>query len=60
MGSQVRTNPQVCEEIESFFAQHNVASVSVSEGNIGCHHDEGLDYPVGGDCPFCHFWKGKQ
>jgi len=29
-------------------------------GNIGCPHEEGLDFPEGEDCPFCPFWKGKQ
>jgi hypothetical protein len=32
----------------------------MSDGNMGCPHEEGLDFPVGEDCPFCPFWKGKQ
>jgi hypothetical protein len=27
---------------------------------MGCPHEEGEDFPVGEDCPFCPFWKGKQ
>ena len=29
----------------------------VSDGNMGCPHEEGEDFPDGEDCPF---WKGKQ
>lgn len=27
---------------------------------MGCPHEEGEDFPVGENCPFCPFWKGKQ
>ena len=27
---------------------------------MGCPHEEGKDFPVDEDCPFCHFWAGKQ
>ena len=30
-----------------------------SAGNMGCPREEGEDFPMGGDCPFCPFWKGK-
>jgi hypothetical protein len=48
------------QEIKDFFLQHGVNSVAMSEGNMGCPHEEGLDFPHGEDCPFCPFWKGKQ
>jgi hypothetical protein len=32
----------------------------MSEGNMGCPHEEGEDFSVGEDCPFCPFWAGKQ
>jgi len=32
----------------------------MTNGVIGCPHEEGIDYPLGEDCPFCPFWKGKQ
>jgi hypothetical protein len=31
-----------------------------TDRNMGCPHEEGKDFPVGGDCPFCPYWKGKQ
>lgn len=60
VATDVTTNPKVQQEMKNFFHQHGVESVAVSEGNMGCPHEEGLDFPHGEDCPFCPFWKGKQ
>ena len=30
-----------------------VKSVAMSDGNMGCPHEEGKDFPEGEDCPFC-------
>lgn len=60
VASDVTTNPKVQQELMDFFHQHGVKSVAMSEGNMGCPHEEGLDFPHGEDCPFCPFWKGKQ
>ena len=45
---------------DEFFAKHGVKSVVASDQNIGCPHEEGPDFPVGEDCPFCPYWKGQQ
>lgn len=60
MGTDVMTNPKVQKELREFFEQHRVQSVGMSEGNVGCPHEEGEDFPMGEDCPFCSFWQGKQ
>jgi hypothetical protein len=60
VATDVTTNPKVQQEMQDFFLQHGVKSVAMSEGNMGCPHEEGLDFPHGEDCPFCPFWKGKQ
>ena len=60
MGTNVTDNPKVQRGIQEFFQQHQVKSTVVNPGNMGCPHEEGEDFPVGGDCPFCPFWKGKQ
>ena len=60
MGTNVLENPKTQREIGEFFAIHGAKSVSMSYGNVGCPHEEGLDYPAGEDCPFCPFWEGKQ
>ena len=60
VATDVRTNPNIQQEIKDFFKKHGVNSVSMSDGNVGCPHEEGKDYPMGEDCPFCPFWAGKQ
>jgi hypothetical protein len=60
VGTEVTTSPKVQKELQEFFRHLGVRSVGVSEGNMGCPHEEGEDFPVGEDCPFCPFWKGKQ
>jgi hypothetical protein len=60
VATDVMTNPKVQQELKDFFLQHGVKSVAMTEGNLGCPHEEGEDFPNGEDCPFCRFWKGKQ
>ena len=60
VGTGVQETPKVQQEIKDFFARHGVTSVAVSDGNMGCPHEEGEDFPEGEDCPFCPYWKGKQ
>jgi hypothetical protein len=48
------------QEMQDFFRDHGVKSVTIDSGNTGCPHEEGEDFPAGGDCPFCPWWKGKQ
>ena len=60
VGTGVQENPKVQAELKAFFAQHGVKSVVVSDGNMGCPHEESEDFPEGEDCPFCPYWKGKQ
>ena len=60
VASDVTTNPKVRKEIEAFFRRYAVRQIAMTPGNIGCPHEEGEDFPLGGDCPFCPWWKGKQ
>ena len=60
VATDVMKNPKVQQELKEFFLQHGVKQVAMSQGNMGCPHEEGEDYPTGEDCPFCPFWKGKQ
>ena len=60
VATDATTNPKVRQELHEFFTHHGVKSVALTEGNLGCPHEEGLDFPQGEDCPFCPFWKGKQ
>ena len=60
VGSRVTTNQGVREEMTEFFREYGVRSVIHVRDNVGCPHQEGLDYSVGYDCPFCPYWKGSQ
>lgn len=60
VSTDVETNPKVRTEMKAFFLEHKVANVIMSDGIMGCPHEEGEDFPDGEDCPFCPFWKGKQ
>ena len=60
VGSNVKDNPKARREIREFFDKHGVKSVVATDRNMGCPHEEGKDFPVGEDCPFCPWWKGKQ
>ena len=60
VGTDVTTSPKVQTELREFFELHGVKQVVLSEGNMGCPHEEGEDFPKGEDCPFCPFWRGKQ
>jgi hypothetical protein len=41
VATDVTTNAKVRQEMKDFFLQHGVNSVAVSEGNMGCPHEEG-------------------
>ena len=60
VGTNVKNNPKTKRQVQQFFEKHGVQSVAAGEGNIGCPHEEGVDFPSGEDCPQCPYWKGKQ
>ena len=60
VGTDVKDNPTVQQAIRDFFVEHGVKSVAATDQNMGCPHEEGKDFPVGEDCPFCPYWEGKQ
>jgi hypothetical protein len=59
-GARVADDPKVRRQINSFFDQKNVQSVVGPRNNLGCPHEEGIDFPLGEDCPQCPYWAGKQ
>jgi hypothetical protein len=59
-GTDVASDLSIQREIAEFIKAHDAKSVVVTDGIIGCPHEEGIDFPIGEDCPFCPFWRGKQ
>jgi hypothetical protein len=60
VGPDVTTNPEVAAQIAGFIAAHGVQQVAMTDGVLGCPHEEGIDFPNGQECPHCPFWRGKQ
>jgi hypothetical protein len=56
----ILTNPVVAGEILRFLGVHGVKSVVMSDGIIGCPHEEGIDYPDDEVCPQCPFWAHRD
>jgi hypothetical protein len=54
----VRNDPVVAAQMTDFLKQYNVVQTVMSDRIIGCPHEEGIDYPLGEDCPQCPFWAG--
>ena len=55
----VRNDPSIAEEMLIFMEAHGVMSVIMTDGIIGCPHQEGINYH-GQWCPVCEFWKGRD
>ena len=43
-----------------FLQEQGVPSVVMSDGLLGCPHEEGIDYPEGRECPACPYWAGRE
>jgi len=52
----VRNDPAIAEEVAGFLKSHGVRQTVASDRIMGCPHEEGKDYPLGGICPHCPFW----
>jgi hypothetical protein len=55
----IRADPRIAREILEFIEKHRVLSVAMTDGIIGCPHQEGIDYE-GEWCPVCEFWHGRD
>ena len=55
----VRDNPVIAEEILAFIEEYGALTVAMTDGIIGCPHQEGIDYE-GEWCPVCDFWRGRD
>src|ERR1700680_327632 len=58
--SDVRKDAAIAAEIAEFLRSHQVRSVGMSKGILGCPHEEGVDYPEGKACPQCPFWSTRD
>lgn len=58
--TDVRNDPEIAKEITAHFRRHGVRSVVMTDGLIGCPHEQGIDYPKGEACPQCPYWAGRD
>lgn len=56
----IRRDQSVEQKILTFLETHGVRSVAMSDGILGCPHEEGIDYPEGSSCPACPYWAGRD
>ena len=57
----VRNDPAIAAAMLEFMDKHGVLSVAMSDGLMGCPHQEGIEYE-GEYCPdpACAFWHGRD
>ena len=56
----VRNDIDAVAGILAFVQAQGVRTVVMSSGILGCPHEEGIDYALGGTCPECPFWAGRE
>jgi hypothetical protein len=59
-GENIAEDTTAAREIAIFLKEHNVERVITSEWVLSCPHEEGIDYPMGEDCPYCPAWNTEQ
>jgi hypothetical protein len=55
----VRNDADVGGEVLAFIEAAGAKTVVMTDGIIGCPHEEGIDYE-GSTCPVCPFWAGRD
>ncbi|MBN1890581.1 MAG: hypothetical protein JW850_21485 [Thermoflexales bacterium] len=60
LGPDVMTNPEVQLQMAGFIEAHGVKDIVITDGVLGCPHEEGIDFPTGQECPYCPYWRGRQ
>ena len=55
-----RKSEKILGEVLSFIEDNQAKSVAMLDKIIGCPHEEGIDYPEGGSCPECPYWKNRD
>jgi hypothetical protein len=56
----IRDDRAIATQVAAFFRRHRVQQIATSDRIMGCPHEEGKDYPLGGKCPHCPFWHDRD
>lgn len=54
----VRHDPTIAASVADSLREYGVRHTVTSDRIMGCPHQEGIDYPMGRNCPRCPFWAG--
>lgn len=58
--TDVREDEDIGGQVLAFLQRHQVRTVIVGPGILGCPHEEGIDYAFGEACPRCPYWAGRE
>jgi len=53
----VTSDPVVAAEIGKYFLENAAEDIVMAGGVLGCPHEEGVDFPLGTECPHCIYWS---
>ena len=56
IGENLSEDEAIVAEIRTFLQSYEVVEVVMTHGIVGCPHVEGVDFPMGDQCPECPFW----
>jgi hypothetical protein len=59
LSGDIREDIGIAQEILEFIGEHGARSVAMTDGIIGCPHEQGIDYHEEW-CPVCEFWRGRD
>lgn len=58
--ADVRDDAAIGAQVLNFLQAHHVRSVALGPEILGCPHEEGIDYSLGGVCPTCPYWARRE
>lgn len=58
--SDARKSEAVLGEVMAFIRECGAVTVVMADSIMGCPHEEGIDFPEGGSCPECPYWKNRD
>ncbi len=56
----IRDDRAIGRQVAAFFRRHRIKQLATTSRIIGCPHEEGKDYPEGGQCPHCPYWHDRD
>lgn len=60
VGDEIRSNDVINRQILDFIKFKRAKRVIMTDGILGCPHEEGIGYPTGERCPECLYWADKD